>query len=618
MPSARAYGLALGVALAASAASLANGFVYDDVKVIQQDQRIHSLDSLPALASAPFWGSGYRSNAYRPATTTVLALDWAIGGGRPWVFHATNVALGLAVVALLLALASRVLSPAGALVCTLWFAVHPIHVEAVANGVGLAELLAAAGYLGAVLTYLADGEAAEAGQRGGARRDWLAVATLAAAAVALGAKEHAITLPAMLLLADAWQARRAGQRVRDRFRRHAVLWLGVVALSLGYLAARAHALGPAFSGGAVASGVEGESLIGRTLIMAPAVLVWLRWLIWPVHLSADYLPNVFVPMARLGAAQMMGLLAVAALALAAWQARHRLPGVTVGIVFGAVTASLAANVVLPTGVLLAERLAYLPSVGAAIVVGALWQCLPRARYVWPATAVVLALLAARTVQRIPVWHDAQRFLAALVRDAPQSYRTHWALGAEAFRQGRRGEGEREMLTALRIYPADPAMLQELGEQYLEAGLFAPAARFLLAAYQVDTLRSDAAVRAVFALLKGGRPDSAAAVGAAALRRFPDATPLLVVTEQAYLVAGRPREALALARRAIYLVPRDWGYQQLAGSAAAANGRCDEARARLERAAGLAPGESGPREQLRQWRIGPFCGLGTEPATRRRP
>ena len=608
MPSARACVVALGVALAASAGSLANGFVFDDVEVIQRDQRIHSLDSLPALLHAPFWGTGYRNNAYRPVTTVAFALDWAAGGGRPFAFHATNVAVNLAVVALLLALAARVLSPAAALVGTLWFAVHPVHVEAVANGVGLAELLAAAGYLGAILAWLADGDAAGAGERGGARRAWLAVLTLAAAALAYGAKEHAITLPAMLLLADAWQARRSGRRVRDRFRSHAVLWLGVVVLGLGYLAARASALGPVFGGGAVASGVEGESVVGRSLIMAPAVLVWLRWLVWPVRLSADYLPDVFVPAARLGAAQLAGLAVVAALAVAAWKARHRMPGVTAGIVFGAVTVSVAANVLLPTGVLLAERLAYLPSVGAALVVGALWQALPPRRWVWPATALVLALLAARTLSRIPVWHDEQRFLTALVRDAPESYRTHWALGAEAFRHGRRGEGEREMLTSIRIYPGDPAVLQELGEQYLEAGVFAPAARFFLAAYRVDTTRSDAALRAVFALLKGGRPDSAAAVGAAALRRFPDAAPLLVMTEQAALAAGRPRDALALARRAIYLVPGDWGYQQLAGYAAANVGRCEEARDRLARAVALAPAEAGPRALAGRLASGPRCGL----------
>ena len=609
MPSAKAYALVLGVALAASAGSLTNGFVFDDVEVIQQDSRIHALYSLPALVAAPFWSSTYRTNAYRPATTVAFALDWAAGGGRPVAFHATNIVVNLVVVALVLALASLVLGPGGALVGALWFAVQPVHVEAVANGVGLAELLAAAGYLGALLSYVADGDAAAVGRRGGARRAWLAVATLVAAAVAVGAKENAITLPATLLLADLWQARRSGGRVSDRFRGHALLWLGVVALAAGYLAARAHVLGPEFGGGVVASGLEGESVFGRILVMAPAVLVWLQWLVWPAHLSADYLPDAFVPAARLGMAQLAGCLVVAALAVGAWKARRRFPGVTAGIVFFAVTASVAANVLVPTGVLLAERLAYLPSVGAALVVGALWQALPRHRFLWPVTALALALLAARSVARIPVWHDQQRFLAALVRDAPESYRTHWALGAEAFRQGRRGEGEREMQTAIRIYPGDPAVLQELGEQYLEAGLFAPAARLFQGAFELDTLRTDAAARAAFALLKAGRADSAAAIGAAALRRFPDDASLLVVTEQAYAASGRPRDALALARRAVYLLPRSWGYQQLAGDAAASAGRCEEARSRLERATALAPSQPEPRALLARLAPGPRCGLG---------
>ena len=156
-----------------------------------------------------------------------------------------------------------------------------------------------------------------------------------------------------------------------------------------------------FGGGAVALGLEGRSLLERILIMAPAVLVWLRWIVWPLHLSADYLPDVFVPNARLGLAQLAGFAVLGLAAWAAWAARRRQPGITVGIVFGAVTASVASNVVVPTGVLLAERLAYLPSVGAAIVVGALWEALPRSRYLWPATAGLLALLAARTLLRDP-------------------------------------------------------------------------------------------------------------------------------------------------------------------------------------------------------------------------
>jgi tetratricopeptide (TPR) repeat protein len=345
------------------------------------------------------------------------------------------------------------------------------------------------------------------------------------------------------------------------------------------------------------------------LVMAPAALVWLEWLIFPLHLSADYLPNEFVPRAVLALPQILGFLAVAALLWAAVAARRRAPGATAGVVWMLVTAAVAANVVFPTGVILGERLAYLPSVGAAVAVGALWQLMPPSRVRWPLTVTVLALLAARTLERIPVWRDEQRFLAALVKDAPDSYRTHWGLGAEAFKRGAFAEGERELQAAIRIYPADAALVQELGERYLEAGFFAPAARYFEASYQLDSVRSDAAVRAAFAWLKAGHPDSAAAIGGAALLRTPDAPALLIATAEAYLDVGRPRDALALARRLAWLAPGVWSYQQTAGYAAARSGRCAEARDRLERAVRLAPAEKGPRGLLRRLDGGPSCGLG---------
>jgi Flp pilus assembly protein TadD len=608
MASGRAYALAVGLALAASASSLANGFVYDDLWVIRDNPNVHTLRHPVSLLSTPLWPSTYRTNAYRPSTTVAFALDWTLGGGRPVVFHATNVALHLLVVALVLALASRVLAPSGALVTALWFAVQPVHVEAVANGVGLSELLAAVGYLGALLTYVADGDAAEAGSRGGVRRGLLSLGVLGAAAVAYGAKESTITLPIVLLLADGWLSRRAGQGLAARFRGHWLLWVGAVMLAIGYLAARAHVLGPGFGGGVVALGLEEKGLVARALVMAPGVLVWFRWLLWPVHLSADYLPDAFVPSARLGLQQLAGFVALGFVAWAAWAARRRLPGITVGIVFGAVTATVAANVVVPTGVLLAERLAYLPSVGAGLVVGALWETLAGSRYLWPATAAVLALVAARTLERISVWHDETRFVQTLLRDAPRSCRSHWALGDAAFEQGARGTGEAEMRRAVRICPDDAELVQELGKRYFDGGLFAPADQYLTAAYRLDTLRSSAAVLAVLARVRGGHADSAVALAAGAVRRFPDSAEVLGSAEQAYLAAGRPRDALALAHRLVYLTPSSWLFQQVAAYAAAVNGRCGEARLRLVRAVALAPTQPQPRQQLRQWRDTPGCGL----------
>lgn len=602
----RRYALVAAVATLASVTSLRNGFVYDDVPAVAEDTRIRVLAA--DLFTRSYWNNDVRDRIYRPLTTASFAVDWATGSGSPFTFHLTNLLLHGAVCLLVFALARRILGPApGALVAALWFAVHPVHVEVVANVVGRAELLAALGYLTALLSYLAEGDEALRAP-GSVRRALLALAVLAGAAIGLAGKEHALTLPALLLLADGWAAQRRGEPFMAAFRRHAIVWCGVVALATGYLAARAAVVGTALGGGSLAAGLEGLNAVSRAMVMAPGVLVWARLLFWPVRLSADYGPDAFAVRNSLTPAHAAAAALLVGTALLAWGLRRRAPGVLVGFGWFIVTASVAANIVVPTGVMIAERVLYLPSVGVAIAAGALWSQL-RGRAVWPLTVAALALLAARTLTRIPVWRDGERFYAALIHDAPASYRSHWATGARAFEQHRPAEGEREMLRAIQIYPGDGTVSQELGEHYLGAGLWGPADRFLTIAWRVDSLRADAAVQAVLARLRLGLPDSALALGRDALRHFPSAPTLLLATGDAWFALGQPMRALSLRRQMVFAFPRSWQYQHIAAEGAARAGRCDEARLRADRAVALAPDTAQAPRRLRALiASGPTCGV----------
>ncbi len=588
--------MVLAVALAASLTAVRGGFVYDDVPVVRDDARLRTLRSLPALVSSPYWSGDFADRMYRPLTTASFALDRAAGGGRAWVFHAANVALHLAVTALVLLLAGAVLGR-GAVVAALWFAVHPVHVEAFAPIVGRSELLAAAGYLVAVLAYVAEGRAARAAPRG-ARRAALALAVLAGAAVALASKEHALTLPVMLLLADGWAARRDALPFGAVLRRHALLWCGVAALAAGYLAARAAVLGTALGGGTVAPGLEGAGAGARLAIMLPAFLEWARLLMFPLRLSADYAPDRFVPSAALDLAHLAGALLVAGTAVAAWRLRRSVPAFTTGVVFFAVTAAVASNLAFPTAVLVGERLLYLPSAGIALALGALWERLPAHRLVWPVTALVLSLLAARSVARIPVWRSPGRFLAARVADAPTSYRTRWELGSQAFDRGDVRTGERELLAAARTWPWDGQLLEEIGRRYLAAGALAPADRFSTAAYALDTLRSGAAAQAILARLRAGSLDSAEALARTALRRDPEGEVLAFAAIAVYDRRGEPQRVLATARACAAFHPGDAALQLVAAGAAAQLGRCAEARLRYGRALATAASEAA-RDEVRR-------------------
>ena len=572
--------MVLAVALAASVTSLRNDFVFDDVHVIVENPALHALDSLPHALTSSYWPE-VRDRAYRPATSASFVADWAVGHGSPLPFHLTNVALHLLVVALVLALGGLVLGR-GAVVAALWFAVHPVHVEVFANAVGRSELLAALGYLGATLAYVAEGRAARRAP-GGARRALWAVLVLSAAALAFGAKEHALSLPAALLLADGWTASRDGESVGTAFRRHAILWLGVVALAAGYLAVRTHVLGTTFGGGVVGAGLFGLTPLERAVVMLPVVLVWARLLAIPLHLSADYSPNVLPTGTAFSAVHVLALLLLLAVAVAAWRRRRATPALAFGVAWFAVTVAVGANIVFPTGVLFGERLLYLPSVGAALAVGALWEMLPAHRAVWSLTAAALVALGARTLERIPVWRTPERFFAARAHDAPDSYHTHWQRGDEAFARGDVRTGERELLAAVRIWPYDGRLLEEIGGRYFAAGFYGPADRWSGAAYRLDSTRGAAAALAIVSRMREGRADSAAALATVALRRTPESEMIAVAAIAALNGHGEPRLALAVARRFTYLHVGDAAYQLLAADAAERAGLCGEARERFERA-----------------------------------
>jgi tetratricopeptide (TPR) repeat protein len=589
------------VAVAVALPALRGGFVYDDVFVVAQDARIRALH--PRLLAVPYWGGEVQDRIWRPATTLSFAGDWAAGGGRPVAFHLTNLALHALVSVLVLLLAGRVLAAPGALAAGLVFAAHPVHVEAFAPVVGRSELLAAAGYLAAVLAYARDA-AVPPGSR--ARPGWTLLA-LAAAAIAFGAKEHALTLPAALLLSDWWEARRTGERFTARWRRHALLWAAVVTVAAGYFAARAAVLGSALGAGNIAPGLAGLGAPARALVMLPAALVWLRLLVFPLHLAADYGPAAFVPLPSFAPVHGVSLAVLAAAALAVWLLRRRAPALTFALLWFAVTAAVAANVLVPTGVLLAERVLYLPSVAAAIAAGALVDAAAPARVTWPAATVLVTLLAARAMARAPDWRDEDRFFAALERDAPDSYRTWWGRGARAFESGDPAGGEQAYLRAVALHP-DPALMQELGGRYFAAGLWAPADRWLTRAWEADPARGAAAVQAVVARLRAGRAADAASLGEAALARADTDPVLLVATADAWRALDRPVRALTLQRRAAYAEPGNWGWQLVAAEGAARAGRCAEARTRAERARALAPDALEPPRLLARLADGPTCGL----------
>jgi len=125
--------LVFGTAAAVFAQTAAYDFTFDDIGIIKNRELFHSLAHWREILVSAWW----TNTLYRPLTALTLAANWSASGGAPWLFHATN-ALMHAAASVLVFLLGRRLLKRGALAAGLLFAVHPVHVEAVANVVGRA------------------------------------------------------------------------------------------------------------------------------------------------------------------------------------------------------------------------------------------------------------------------------------------------------------------------------------------------------------------------------------------------------------------------------------------------------------------------------------------------
>lgn len=427
----RVVALVFATAVAVYLPTARYGFVEDDRAVVAANPRAHSVPAALRAFGQPYWGNEF----YRPLTVLSFAADWTVSGGRAGWLHLMNAFWhGVAAVLVLLLLA-RGLSPAAALAGALIFVLHPVHTEAVAGLVGRAELLAAAGMLGAVVC--------------ARRRRW--AASVACAVAAMLSKEHGV-ITGVLIVLDRWLQRPD----EPPYPRAFYVALGVV--TAGFLAAW-YVIGRRATGD-VASVFLGAGTAERLDIALPAVARAAGLLVWPFNLSADYSPRVIPAYHAFSLAALGGAVIVAAPLAGGWWIRRTAPTLT----FAAWTAAAAylptSNLLFPSGIVLAERALYIPALLVATMVGyAVSWALGRWRpqRVGLVTAAVLAVLAGRTLTREPVWRDNRTFLLTLLAEHPESYWGHWSAAAVLAGLGDTTSARHEYARADSLFDRDPLL-----------------------------------------------------------------------------------------------------------------------------------------------------------------
>lgn len=461
--------------------SLGNGFAYDDVHAILNNTAIQSLSTLPGALVTPYWpiAEGQELALWRPITTGLFGLQYAIGGGGALVFHATNVLLHALVSGLVVVFLAALMPLAMAVLAGLIFAVHPVHTEAVANVVGLAEVVSAAAVIAACIVHLRSGERSRWGPS-------LGIGLLYA--LAFGAKESAVTLPGLIFLIDAARGRLGWAELSGYLARRWRVYFTMLVVAIGMLTARIEILGgtliPRAPGGA-----ELLLEIPRIWTLGEIWTHYVRLWAFPLDLSADYSPNVIPISFGWHATNLVGVgLALTILlgTLLAWRRSPvgedvRTPRlVALGVLWFVIAISPVSNTLFITGVLLAERTLYLPSVGLAAATAwaafMAWRHRPRVT-----TVVVVAFVlfgTARTWTRNPTWRNTQTVFYTLMGDYPHSGRSQWLLGDSHIQGGRPADAMRAYRAAVQLLDSPYGLITHVARILMELDRFDSADRLL--------------------------------------------------------------------------------------------------------------------------------------------
>lgn len=432
------------------------GWAFDDQMEIVRNGYVQSFAYLPEIFRTTLWtGSGMETYLYRPLVLVTYALNHAVSGLNAWSYHLVNVLLHAGASVLVFRVGRlwglpMVAAGAGALL----FAVHPVHVEVVANVAGRKDLLASVFVLGMALSHR------HVLREGGLR---LAL-PIGLYACAMLTKE--IGVMGLLLVAAQDVFLERDRRTFLNRPRVIGTYFGYMAVLVAFLLVRLAVTGvpgvpetfvfdnPLVSAGVVARVATAMVVVGKGVALLAAPLV----------LSPDYSFDA-IPVVESATDVRLWTL-MAGLGLTAWgliRAGRRRSILPVALAWYVLALLPASNLMVTVGTIFGERLLYLPSVAFCLAAGAgiAWVSTRSTRVALMGTAVLVVAMAAQTVRYSGGWSDDIALFEWATQSVPRSTKAHHKLGEEYLRAGRLGDALRSLNRALEIAPDNAFAAQTL-------------------------------------------------------------------------------------------------------------------------------------------------------------
>ena len=432
-----------------------------------------------------------RMGHYIPITWLSFAVNHAIGGMNPTGYHVTNILVHAANAALVYLLARRLLHAAtgragiplvaGAVVSTLFFALHPLRAESVAWVTERRDVLSAFFTLLALLGYL------RALEVQGRRRVLRLALSVAAYVLALGAKAIVMTFPVLLLILDVYPLRRLDPSPRlwltPAARR---VWREKLPYAVAALAAAVVAYVVVHSTTRITPLAE-FALVARVVVALYGLAFYVTRTGMPVGLSPLYeLPARVDPLAP---AFALSALAVVAVAVAVIVRRRAWPAAPWLVLAYVVALAPVLGAVHSGHQLVHDRYSYLSCLGWALLLGAGTAALagdafPTLRPAFRRAALAtvacwLGTLGALTWSQVQIWRDDVTLWRAAIDVAPDCSLCHGNLGSALYRDGQLGAAAWHLERALALRPERPRPRENLGLTLIAARRPAEAVPHLL-------------------------------------------------------------------------------------------------------------------------------------------
>jgi tetratricopeptide (TPR) repeat protein len=584
--------LLLSVSLAIYANALGNGFVSDDDFQVLSNKLITDWRNIPKMFTTNVWAFAEETttNYYRPLHMVIYLVEYHLFGYDAFLWHLANLAFHMSALVAAYFLVRALAGEQLALWAGLWFALHPVHVEAVVWVAVLTDLLCGlALFLGVYFHHRA---------RSGARPALMLSLAAFSFFCGLLMKETAIVFPGLIVAYEFLYRRESPAAIL----RGAWRYLPYAAVLAIYIPMRLHALGRF----APSAGMHFQLTPYEMFLSVPVLFAqYIGKLLLPINLNYYY---VYEPVRAFGWKPAAAMLLLAGVVAAVFRLRKTQPLLAFAVAWFVITLAPVLSIPNVGENVFTERYLYIPSLGFCIAGAWGWLELRKRfpqqaaqRALTAALAALFIFYAAQTVRRNPDWHDDIRLFTKTAEQSPRSATILMNLGYIYYLHG---DVDRSLELYRRSLDMDPDRAlthNNLGNSLSSKGRYAEAISHLRRAIELKKNYFGAWLNLGLVYANRKEWDQAIACYREAVALRPDFNEAWTAMGLALWNKGDAQGAIAAYRKAVAVQPDYVEARINLASALSETGALDEAIEHLNSALRANPG--GPHASVIHYNLG---------------